>query len=154
MTELLEWFSANKDAVIAIGVFISALSTLFALYISYSASRKNNISILREKWIDDLRTDIAELLPKHFSLHFHKKEDKDEIYQISKDFSVVRQRILLRLNPKKEDHNKLSELLDQYRSRLNEDKYDQVKFIELENDIRAISGNIMRTEWQKASKGI
>lgn len=101
MTELLEWFSANKDAVIAIGVFISALSTLFASYISYSASRKNNISTLREKWIDDLRTDIAELLPTHFSLHFHKKEDKDEIYQISKDFSVVRQRILLRLNPKK-----------------------------------------------------
>ena len=63
------------------------------------------------------------------------------LYQllISKDFSVVRW-FLLRLNPKKEDHNNLSEVLEQYRSRLNEDKYDQVKFIELENDIRAIFG--------------
>ena len=142
-------------AAIAIffGPLISIIITNKTLKLNSKIASKSLISPIRQQWIDNLRNTIIELLAKshHYCVSGTEDREDGEYYRIIE----LEKKIILLINSKEEDHNKLleniSEMLDNlYKGGMK----SEIVFWEKHNDIIKISQSILKREWERVKNDI
>jgi len=100
---------------------VAALLGVLAAFTAAWISRSVKISEFRQKWIDELRSDIATYLGLAEKWHRKwdeinllpseetEKREREEAFPIANDAMVVLWRIKLRINPEKNDFQKQDE---------------------------------------------
>lgn len=114
---------------------IASFAAIVAATIAAEAIRAQIISDKRQKWIDDLRDDIAELM----AITYDPDKNKRKIYEVGS-------RIELRLNPREDMHNTLLRLLQDMRVIHPATKAD---YDEKVNEILNSTKPILKEEWER-----
>lgn len=142
-------------AAIAIffGPLISIIITNKTLKLNSMIASKSLISPIRQQWIDNLRNTIIELLAKshHYCVSGTEDREDDEYYRIIE----LEKKIILLINTKEDDHNKLlnniSEMLDNlYKGGMK----SEILFWEKHNEIIQISQSVLKREWERVKNDI
>jgi hypothetical protein len=145
---IIEWFSAHSNGVIAIGVIISAFVSIWVAHYTTSSALLNQVTALKVTWIESLRDDVATYLKmslvKDLGLHGEKSLALQEVYESKKIFN----RILLKLNLSDEKHRDLEIALRQYAKETENSGKDK-----FEDVVREKARVIFHEEWQRALTG-
>lgn len=145
---------------------ISALTALVAVIVSpivsiYIARRQVRASVVssnRQKWIDQLRDQLAELITSIRFLNLHRFMsnicETEWIERFQRTF-LTESKINLLLNPNEEDHVTLSKTIrEAVTAMLAEAKTkDSKKVVELTDSIVKQSQMILKREWQRVKAG-
>ena len=151
---VLEFFSDNKDGFISLGVFIAAFASLLGVWWSSGASHRSNVSQMRERWIELLRSEIAQLLSIMANRHKEailKKDEARSRMEVDRlgEVQELYAKIRLRLNPDEKEHEELISAIKD----LIGDSLKEVNYVDYEDKIIKLAKNIMRAEWKKAARG-
>lgn len=150
-------------AWIGLGTVIAALIAALISYINMVVSKDQKISELRQKWIDDLRTDISD-----FIAHLNRIATKTNyVYESSSESEFIKKneddmmevdrlihKIRLKLNPK--EHTELLKKVDFFEEIfmdrdwfLNYREAALPKFKSLEQETQ----KILKEEWERVKLG-
>ncbi len=143
----LNFFKEHKDAFIAIGVFISALVSLFAAYLVSRAQRKNVVGQLRAQWVEDLRQDVAEYIYTAVRI-IADPEEKEAKESYNKLYNKIR----LRLNENEKNHEKIVSKMSEIGIAI-EEKHSPDNLKSLTDCLRKDTQVVLREEWKRAAKG-
>jgi hypothetical protein len=152
VTAILEFFKENDRAIIALGVILSALVSVFGVLWASKASHRSVVAQMREKWIESLRSDIAELttlLADSKIRNLIKKENhsKFEAENFAKTHNALN-RIRLRLNKKEAEHQKLLTEIENMVYESGKENFGDSQRLVVE-----LSTDVFRKEWKKAARG-
>jgi hypothetical protein len=152
VTAILEFFKENDRAIIALGVILSALVSVFGVLWASKASHRSVVAQMREKWIESLRSDIAELTTLLADRKIRKLLNKEidsnfEGENFAKTHNALN-RIRLRLNKNETEHQKLMTEIENMVS-----KSDQEDFGKIQRLVVELSTDVFRKEWKKAARG-
>lgn len=156
------WFAVNKDGIIALGVFLTALVSITAAVLAYTIQRKTALSTMRERWIETLRGEVAEALSYQWAIRHSEDMEAEQKAKLSLKFNDVRNRIRLRLNVAEAEHRDLEDALDRFRKHMNRlsrassaaDRQAAIKGLnEAENTVVNAARVIGRLEWKRAVRG-
>jgi hypothetical protein len=156
----------------AIAVITAAFISFIVAVTSAVIAKEQKISEFRQKWIDELRGDIAELTALTYSYVKEKqtiiviRQTPTAIVKLSNDYSLahkarleimgdiskVKVLIQLRLNNTGE-HDLFLKYLDELDSSLKDEKAKPKDDFEKVNQILFESHNILKDEWEKVKKG-
>ncbi|WP_417425884.1 hypothetical protein [Hoeflea sp.] len=146
---VLNFLSANKDAFIAAGVMIGALTAAGTSWWASRANHKSMVSQMRERWIEALRAEVAELKGMTL-LKARKRVDKNfDAYEYLHKSHVIGNRIILRLNPNNESHARLEEAVIRYGMALADSELNPA-----DDELLAAARHVIEQTWLKAERGI
>jgi len=118
MSEVLNFFSTNKDAIIAAGVFIASFTSIFGVLIGSRSVKKQRISQFQENWIERLSFEVSDIVALISKYHLKAlKEDKSSAFLLEeKAEELLRNftRIRLSLDADNPLHEKLISDLQTY----------------------------------------
>ncbi len=148
-------------------IFVTLIAALLGLLAAFSAawiSRSVKISEFRQKWIDELRGDIAAYIGlaekwyrKWDEINFLPSEEKEkrernEAFPISNDAMVILWRIKLRINSEQNEHKQQDEeFLQSLDDLLNPGKAVH-SWRELAKVAVEKSRKLLKREWEVAKK--
>ncbi len=143
----------SSSSVEIISLLIAALAVFFGpliqLYIAKGQIRASTLSANRQRWIDQLREQIAEFITVATELNTNAQfsfYDDRTVIQKTREMHLCKSRIKLMLNPKEEDHSTLLELLNNasigITQSAEEDKTDIPAIV-------AVSQAILKREWER-----
>ena len=141
------------EVIIFFGPLISIIITKRTLKLNSIIASKNLISPIRQKWIDDLRNTIVELLAKshHYCISGTEDREDEEYYRIIE----LEMKITLLINSKEDDHNKLLDNIKEMLTNLYKGGIkSETLFWEKHNEIIKISQNILKREWERVKNDI
>ena len=176
---MTEWIIENKDWIVPISV---ALLSLFGSLLGGWLSGKKRIGIEvlsknRQEWINDLRKKVSEFtsLTEKASIDITRKKmtttydinDQQEIIEIILNIMVIRNYLILLLNPNEENskliHANISKILvliqnfnDIDRQSLLGEELNQYPY-NISIEIEKLTKNtqlVLKTEWERVKKGI
>ena len=141
---------------------IVALIAVLASFLGLIISKEHTISEFRQKWIDEIRDDIASLIGNltqyHISWMIQDKKAKkitflaENTSLINDTFGLLR-RIQLRLNPIK-DKSLIDKLLEIEKVMVSPEKLDEDEcFQKLTDGLLSQSHEMLKTEWDKVKSG-
>jgi len=140
----------NLPSVEIIALLIAALAVFFGPLIQLSIAKRqiraSVLSVNRQRWIDELREQIASFITVIAELNTDARNDAAAKLQKMREMYLCQSRIKLMVNPKEEDHSKLLELINNARDGINK------AFDENKTDIPAIvalSQIILKREWER-----
>jgi hypothetical protein len=141
---------------------ISALISLFAVFfgplITSRIAKKQILSPIRQKWIDELR----ELMSQHLSecekaivIHqgdgiFDTEKTDEALFQ---KLLYLKQKLGLMLNPSEKEHANLIEKIDELNDEVMHGVDDFIKFGAKLRATTALCQEILKGEWDKVKKG-
>jgi hypothetical protein len=145
---------------------ISALTALVAVIVSpivsiYVTRRQIKASIVstnRQKWIDQLRDHLAELITLVRFLNLHKSFEevsKEEWFANLQKASLIESKINLLLNPNESDHTALCKTIREALVTMLKDEEESKSptLVELTNSVLKQSQAILKREWERVKKG-
>jgi len=151
---MLDFLNSNKDAFIALGVFIAALASMFAAYMISKAQRKNAIGQLKAEWVENLRIDIAAYINSTMKLA-HEHDEKDDA-----EYNMLYNKIRLRLDDNNPTHKPIISTMDEIGNKLHsfgkEDeisKEDTDQINSLVSSMGRKAQSFLRDEWKSAARG-
>ncbi len=136
-----------------LSLIIAALAVLFGpliqLYIAKAQIRASVLSANRQRWIDQLRQHVAEFITVASELNTNSKlhlHDDATTLQKTREMHLCKSTIKLMLNPTKEDHQRLIQLLndatDGITKSIDEDRTDIPAIV-------ALTQAIQKKEWER-----
>jgi len=146
---------------------ISALTALVAVVVSPVVSiyvakyqvRGSVVSVNRQKWIDDLRGQLSELIADIRTIGLHRKINllsNEEYESFLQRMLLAEIKIALLLNPKEEDHNALLRIIKVVIAKVFSGDEEEKRRVteELLPEIISQTQAILKREWErvKASK--
>jgi len=155
-------------------ILLAASSTAgVAALVSFSGmlmTKEQSISEFRQKWINELREEIAEFLSItiYFSdiknISYHEKKSTmtflNEHHEISLNFNKACKKLQLRLNSEEYEHeiDLIKNIIDNLSSGLSEKSEDEInqlnsQLTNLTNEFTELSKIILKKEWEKVKIG-
>lgn len=146
---------------------ISAVTALFAVLLGplvsmWAAQRQSRVAVLsanRQAWINALRDLISEYISISGLIHAGDWSNRTEIEfdQKMERLALLSAKIRLMLNPKEEDHQRLSKLLGDLLLTMGGraaagNKRDAQKARTLVNELVPLSQSILKREWERVKR--
>jgi len=143
--------------------YITALTALVAVFfgplvsmdIANKQIRATTVSVNRQAWINELRSQLAQLVTIIFSIAMETQ--KIEGISISKidELHLIENKIRLMLNPEEEDHIELIALSDKLVTETTKtgDDLNIPHIMDLRDSIISSSQRILKQEWIRVKKG-
>jgi hypothetical protein len=142
---------------------LSAATALFAVILGplvslWAARRQSRVTVLsanRQAWINTLRDLLAECMAISGFIHIADWSDRkqSEFDEKMERFALVVSKIRLMLNPKEQDHKRLSEMLGELMNSIRSLKEkDAVKGAQLMKDFVPLSQTILKSEWERVKR--
>ena len=137
-------------AVIA-SPLVSWLVTRRTLDSAERASVRQVIAPMRQAWINDLRSRLAELSATtlHYFLAGYEERTDAEYRRVAQ----VEQEIVLMLNPVEQDHKALEQTIRQLVSSLEAGKAVDASFIAAHERLTELGRTILKSEWNRVKAG-
>lgn len=149
MVEALAILSA-ATALLAV-----VLGPLVSLWAAQRQSRVTVLSANRQAWINTLRDLLAECMAISGFIHIAdwSNREQSEFDEKMERFALVVSKIRLMLNPKEQDHQRLSELLSELMKSMRSLKEkNAVKGAQLIRDFVPLSQAILKQEWERVKR--
>lgn len=146
---------------------ISAITALCAVVLGplvslWAADKQSRVTVLsgnRQAWINTLRDLIAEYIAIVGVVHAGDwtQKSEEEFDQKLERLTLIRTKIMLMINPKEEDHERLVKLLSAISQTLGGraavgEKRDMKKAGELHNELRPLAQAILKREWERVKQ--
>lgn len=106
---------------------------------------------MRQAWINDLRSRLAELSAT--TLHYFVAGYEERADSEYRRVTQVEQEIVLMLNPAEEDHRALEQTIRQLVSSLETGKAADSAFIASHERVRELGRTILKAEWTRVKVG-
>jgi hypothetical protein len=133
---------------VLVSLLTAIVAPAVAIYVARRQIRATVVSTNRQKWIDNLRDALAELIAVHLVAFSTKKLSDPEI---STKVFHLQNKILLLTNPAESDHVKLTDIIEKI---INSSPNDpNVDVWELQRQMIEISRRILKTEWVRVRRG-
>jgi hypothetical protein len=158
-----EWIAVVAAAASAVVALVSAVVGPLVTYrIATRQIRASTVSANRQRWIDQLRDDVCQVLV-HMQLLVMARDPRtskarldfgDTVEFISKPLRL-RNRIALRLNPREATHDELLRIIDAYQALA----VDPTKVFTLKEaatasaTLLAKAQEILKSEWERVNRG-
>ena len=146
--------------------WISALTALAAVILSpvvsiYVVKKQINatvVSMNRQKWIDDLRDQLSELISllNYINVAFHSHlSNKENFMEKLERVKFIQTKIMLLINPIEEDHVKLTSLISSAIEEIIKGKKEELpnKLHEYIKALVELSQKVLKREWERVKKG-
>lgn len=145
---------------------ISALTALVAVIVGpsvsvYLAKRQIHASVVssnRQKWIDNLRDQLSEIITSIRILGLHRNMgniEQEEFDRRLEKLVLMETKINLLLNPLESDHKAISETIHKAIEKLfaGDEREKRVAVTELSTSLMAQAQVILKREWQRVKLG-
>ena len=149
----------NTQWIPALTALVAVIvSPIVSVYVVRKQINANVVSMNRQKWIDNLRDQLSELISllMFINLGIHSKlVGKDNlINKIEKAF-FVETKIKLLINPREEDHIELISLIHNAVEEIFKDEKDRNlgKLMECQKAIVRVSQEVLKRESERVKKG-
>lgn len=142
--------------------FMSMLVALVAVVIgpivTLMVAKRQIVSPIRQKWIDELRELLSEILSESKRAVVDSRGDgllNSEQHDdgLFKRLLYLEQKLRLMLNPQESDHVALIELVNSLTDEAHHGVKDIVKFGEVIAETTALSQRILKSEWKRVKSG-
>ena len=136
---------------VIVGPLVSSLITRRTLDSAERASVRQVIAPMRQAWINDLRSRLAELSATtlHYFLAGYEERTDAEYRRVAQ----VEQEIVLMLNPVEQDHKALEQTIRQLVSSLEAGKAVDAPFIAAHERLTELGRTILKSEWNRVKAG-
>ena len=135
--------------LVGVGAIVAALIAAAASFVSMISSKEEKVSEFRQEWINSIREETSEFLAL---LKIVAASDKIDVTNVEyKNLTDKYNRILLRLNPKKD--NVLAEKIKKAYKDLYTDNPRQALIENHCESLVADSQVMLKTEWERVKKG-
>jgi len=137
-----------KDFITLIGILVSLLIGLISIYIGFKNSKKtifiNSVTASRTKWIDTIRSTLAEFcsLASLISMDNGNKQD-ERMYKLYQLIYLIK----LQLNRNDQFDSKIIELIDLIEKDLYKSKQDNTLDSKIDELIH-LSQDLLKLEWE------
>ena len=136
-------------------LLISVLAVTIGPLVALRISKKQIVSPIRQKWIDDLRELISEYLSVCEGLIVLGKDDmlNQEVMDenLYKRLLLLEQKLKLKLNPNEEMHQELLEIIHLLTDGVHQGVTNILQFGGWLKGATEITRKILKEEWQKIS---
>ncbi len=136
---------------------------LVSIVVASRQIRASLISSNRERWIEALRDSIAEYVALAVSAAmlrevlrkqaFEAIRDDPPLAQLAERIALARNRILLMLNPAKDEHDKLCSAIDEADRLLLESEATLVQMNDRVDAITRAARAVLKAEWARVKRG-
>ena len=147
----------TKDIISILAMLISLLAVIIGPIVTFKIAKRQIISPIRQKWIDELRELMSEYLSECYRLlivgedGILAKEETDEV--ILKKMLHLEQKINLILNPNETKHIELKELIKSITEEIYHGANNLSDIGERLNETIKVSQEILKTEWKRVKNG-
>ena len=148
----------TSDTVAFLAMLVALAAVIVGPIASFKLARRQIISPIRQKWIDDLRDLVSTLLSKcRASLIMHEghglldKDSPDEA--LLKEILFLEQKLQLMLNPNEKDHQDLVKLVRAITDDVQHGAGNIIEFGQRISDAAACCKGILKREWERVKHG-
>ena len=136
---------------VIVGPLVSSLITRRTLDSAERASVRQVIAPMRQAWINDLRSRLAELSATtlHYVVAGYEERTDAEYRRVAQ----VEQEMVLMLNPVEQDHKALEQTIRQLVSSLEAGKAVDAPFIAAHERLTELGRTILKAEWNRVKAG-
>lgn len=139
-------------------MLVALAAVIVGPFASFALARRQIISPIRQKWIDDLRDLVSTLLSKCRSSVILNEGNGvlDKIRpneELLNEILFLEQKLELMLNPKEQDHQDLVELVTSITDDVQHGVSDVIEFGRKLNDASICCKNILKREWERVKFG-
>jgi ABC-type multidrug transport system fused ATPase/permease subunit len=146
-----QWLSA-LTALVAV-----VLSPIISIYVARRQIKASVVSSNRQKWIDQLRDRLSELITGIRFLNLRQRSkniSEKEFVDKFNELFLLETRINLLLNPNEGDHKELSGKIRGAIERIFEEKdSDEPHVVKLTDEVMNLSQGILKREWERVKRG-
>ncbi len=147
-----------KDAVPILALFVSLAAVIVGPIVTFKVAKRQIVSPIRQKWIDELRELMSEFLVECEKLvilgeggGILNKENVNE--QLFKRMLYLEQKLTLMLNPEEQDHKDLRMIVSRITDEVNHGVINFPEFGGKAYEATTISQKILKQEWQRVKSG-
>jgi len=136
-----------------VGPIVSIYITKKQLNSGIQISKKQIISPIRQKWINELRLIIAEITSKssHYWASGYEDRKDQEYYRITE----LEHQLRLYLNPNEDDHSALIQKVKRMTNEIGANSLEKDKeFWDAHEEVIEISQKILKREWERVKNDI
>lgn len=147
----------TSDIVSFLAMLVSLAAVTIGPIVTFKIAKRQIVSPIRQKWIDELREIISEYLSECEKLIVlgedgilnNKITDKD----IFKRLLYLQQKLKLMLNPNESKHIELLELIESITDEIHHGVGNLIEFGEKLRGTTEISQKILKEEWVRVKSG-
>lgn len=147
-----------SEIVAIMSMLVSLTAVLVGPIVSFKLARRQIISPIGQKWIDELRDLVSTLLSKcRAGLIMHEghglldKESPDQ--ELLKEILFLEQKLQLMLNPSEKDHQHLVDLVGAITNDVELGASNLMAFGERADAASACCKDILKREWERVKYG-
>jgi hypothetical protein len=137
---------------VVVAPWVSWLTTRRTLESAERATIRQVLAPMRQAWINELRSRLAEFSAAtlNYFVSGHEDRNEKEYFRLTQ----LEEHIVLMLNPAEDAHRQLEATLRLIRGFLGHGKEAEPNFIEAHKRLTELSRTILKTEWDRVKQGI
>lgn len=146
-----------SNIVSIVAVMVSLVAVIVGPIVSFKVAKRQIVSPIRQKWIDELREIISEYLSESKNLivlgedgMLNKEVMKEDIF---KKLLYLQQKLNLMLNPNEPKHIELLELIESITDEIHHGVNNYIEFGGKLRGATEISQKILKEEWVRVKEG-
>ena len=148
----------TSENVAFMSMLVSLVAVVIGPFVTFEVARRQIISPIRQKWIDDLRELMSEFLSEceraiviGEGLGLLNTENSDEA--LFKKLLYLERKLALMLNPREEDHVELVRLVRSITEEVQHGVGDFLQFGLRVADTSSLCQRILKAEWVRVKNG-
>lgn len=139
-----------KDWIPILSLLIALISVFFGPLISAQAAKRAMLGPMRQKWINDLRGLLSEISGS--CLHYWQTGYEDRTDEEYKRITDLTHQVIFHLNPKEDEHNKLTEVIQNLEGSLAKGKEGDDEFFSAYKKLLDQGRKVLKAEWEVVKK--
>ncbi|HEX9637730.1 MAG TPA: hypothetical protein VGB99_09360 [Acidobacteriota bacterium] len=136
---------------VLLGPLVSWAIARRQLEAAQSIANRQLVSPMRQAWINELRSKLAELLSS--ALHYFVAGPQDRTDARYRRLAQLEQEVVLMVNPGEEEYKTLLSTIRRMVGSLEEGTQLDDQFIELHKQVTELAQRILKAEWNRVRKG-
>lgn len=147
----------SSEIISFLAMLVSLAAVIVGPIVTLKVAKRQIVSPIRQKWIDELRELISEYLSECEKLlvlgkdGILNKEETDE--RIFTRLLYLEQKLKLMLNPNEERHIELLEIVNELTEEIHHGVGDIIEFGGKLRDATKVSQKILKEEWVRVKSG-
>ena len=148
----------TSDIVSILSILVALTAVIISPIVSFKLAKRQLISPIRQKWIDDLRDLMSTLLSKCRAAVIMNEgngllnsEKPDE--SLLNEILFLEQKLELMLNPNEDDHQQLIEHVDKITDSVQHGAGNFMEFGQRLSDASGFCKAILKREWERVKNG-
>jgi len=146
-----------KDYITLLSVLVSLAAVVIGPFVTLKISKRQIVSPIRQKWIDELREVVSEYLSECEKLLVLGKDGMLNTEAIDEQLFTrllyLEQKLKLMLNPQENDHNELLEIIQNLAHDIHHGQNDPTIFGDRMRDATKATQIILKQEWNRVKHG-